>query len=286
MSASTRRPAPVPLSQAWCEFALTTVLLLVVVTIVRWLRAPTSPLYVGDLRTALAVAGPAAGLLVVGLILTPWGRRSGGHMNPAVTVAVWLMDVFPGASVLPYAVAQLAGSVLGVFLGRLVWGPVVSGPAVDFAALRPAPGWSPSAVFLAETGCILVLTLAVGFLLAYPAFGRWLPQTVGACIALTIVVFGPLSGGSANPARQFGPAVLAGRTTDLAIYLVAPILGSCLGASVHHLLYRRFQLREPLTYKLAGTDRPGPGRFSTDRPGPERSGAEGAGTEPSGTPAG
>lgn len=178
-------------------------------------------------------------------------------MNPAVTVAVWLMDVFPGVSVLPYVVAQLAGSVLGALLGRLVWGPVVSGPAVDFAALRPAPGWSPPAVFLAETGCILVLTLAVGFLLAYPAFSRWLPQTVGACIALTIVLFGPLSGGSANPARQFGPAVLAGQTTDLVTYLLAPILGALLGASVHHLLYRRFQLREPLTYKLAGSQRRG-----------------------------
>ncbi|MDN3028536.1 aquaporin [Streptomyces sp. S.PB5] len=252
MSASARRPRAVPLSQVWCEFCLTTVLLLAVVTLVRWLRAPASPLYIGDLRIALAVAGPAAGMLVVALILSPWGRRSGGHMNPAVTVAVWLMDVFPGVSVLPYVVAQLAGSVLGAFLGRIVWGPVVSGPAVDYAALQPAPGWSPPAVFLAETGCILVLTLAVGFLLAYPAFGRLLPQTVGACIALTVVVFGPLSGGSANPARQFGPAVLAGQTTDLAIYMLAPVLGAVLGASVHHLLYRRFQLREPLTYKLAG----------------------------------
>jgi glycerol uptake facilitator-like aquaporin len=161
------------------------------------------------------------------------------------------MDVFPGVSVLPYIAAQLAGSVLGASLGRLVWGPAVS--AVAFGALRPAPTWSASSVFLAEAGCILVLALAVGFLLAYPAFGRWLPHTVGVCIALIIVVFGPLSGGSANPARQFGPAALAGQGTDLLIYMVAPVVGAVLGAAVHHLLYRRFQLREPLTYKLAGT---------------------------------
>ncbi|GLX49121.1 hypothetical protein Shyhy01_20710 [Streptomyces hygroscopicus subsp. hygroscopicus] len=251
MTASARRPAAVSTAQVWCEFGLTTVLLFLVVTIVRWLRVPASPLYIGDLSLALWVIGPVAGLLITGLILSPWGRRSGGHMNPAVTVAVWLMDVFPGMSVLPYVAAQLAGSLLGASLGRLVWGPVVS--AVGFGALRPAPGWSASAVFLAEAGCVLVLALAVGFLLAYPAFGRWLPATVGACVALIIVVFGPLSGGSANPARQFGPAVLAGRFTDLLIYMVAPVVGAVLGASVHHLLYRRFRLREPITYKLAGT---------------------------------
>ncbi|MGV9935213.1 MIP/aquaporin family protein [Streptomyces olivaceoviridis] len=250
MSASARRPAPVPAGQVACEFGLTTVLLFLVVTLVRWVRAPASPLYIGDLRLALAVVGPVAGVLITGLILSPWGRRSGGHMNPAVTVAVWLMDVFPGVSVLPYVAAQLAGSVLGTSLGRLVWGPVVS--QVGFGALRPAPGWSAPAVFLAETGCIFVLALAVGCLLAYPALGRWLPYTVGGCIALIILLFGPLSGGSANPARQFGPALLSGQSADLAIYLVAPVVGAVLGASVHHLLYRRFQLREPLTYKLAG----------------------------------
>ncbi|MFG3206645.1 MIP/aquaporin family protein [Streptomyces sp. NPDC048192] len=251
MSASARRPAAVPAGQVWRELGLTTVLLFLVVTVVRWLRVPGSPLYIGDPPLALAVIGPVAGLLITALILSPWGRRSGGHMNPAVTVAVWLMDVFPGVSVLPYVAAQLAGSLLGAASGRLVWGPAVS--QVGYGAVRPAAAWPPSAVFLAETGCMLVLVLAVGFLLAYPSFGRWLPHTVGACVALIIVILGPLSGGSANPARQFGPAVLADRQTDLLIYLTAPVAGAVLGASVHHLLYRRFQLREPLTYKLAGT---------------------------------
>jgi glycerol uptake facilitator-like aquaporin len=247
----TRYPEPLPLARAADEFVLTTVLLFLVVTMVRWLRDPASPLYIGDLQVALAVIGPLSGALLIALILSPPGRRSGGHMNPAVTMAVWLMDVFPGASVLPYALAQLSGSVVGTELGRLVWGQVVAIPTVNYAAIRPGPGWDSAAVFLAEAGCMTVLILIVGNFLAYPAYHRWLPYTVGAAVAAVIAVFGPLSGGSANPARQFGPALLAGRFGFLWIYLVAPVVGAILGASVHGLLYRRLRLRQPLTYKLA-----------------------------------
>jgi glycerol uptake facilitator-like aquaporin len=255
MSTSARHPQPIPLPRAADEFVLTTLLLFLVVTVVRWVRDPASALYIGNLRTALVVIGPVSGVVLLGLIVSPPGRRSGGHMNPSVTIALWLMDVFPGAAVLPYAIAQLAGSVAGTALGRLVWGPVVSRPAVDFAAIRPDPGWDGPGVLLAETGCLIALVVLVGFFLAYPAYNRRLPYAIGAAVALLIVVLGPLSGGSANPARQFGPALLAGRTGYLWIYLVAPVLGAVLGAAVHHLLFRRFQTRRPLTYKLAGPAR-------------------------------
>jgi glycerol uptake facilitator protein/aquaporin Z len=67
-----------------------------------------------------------------------------------------------------------------------------------------------------------------------------------------IALLGSRSGGSVNPARRFGPAALSGQTTDLWIYLVAPILGAVFGASVHHLLIRRFRARRCLTYKMRG----------------------------------
>lgn len=80
------------------------------------------------------------------------------------------MDVFPGAAVLPYAFAQLAGSVAGTALGRLVWGPAVSEPTLDFTAIRPGPGWDGPGVFFAETGRLIALVVLVGFFLAYPAY--------------------------------------------------------------------------------------------------------------------
>jgi glycerol uptake facilitator protein/aquaporin Z len=192
------------------------------------------------------VIGVLSGAILTGLILNPPGRRSGGRTNPAVTVALWLMDAFPGRHVLPYVLAQLAGSAAGTGLARLVWGRAVSLPSVAHTAIRPAPTWQPAVVFLAEAGGMIALTLVVGFFLAHPGFLRLLPYTVGLSAGLVIGIFGPLSGGSVNPARQFGPAAFSGQTIDLPIYLVAPILGATLGAAIHHLLIRRLHSPSPM----------------------------------------
>ncbi|HEV7708644.1 MAG TPA: MIP/aquaporin family protein [Asanoa sp.] len=243
-------PARLPLARALDEFALTTVLLFLAVTVVRWLRHPASPLFVPNLYVALTVVGVLSGAILTALIFTPPGRRSGGHMNPAVTITVWLVGVFPGRSVLPYVVAQLAGSVAGTALARLVWGPAVTHPLVDFAAIRRAPNWDPWSVFVAELGTMAVLIVIVGLLLGRRRYARLLPFVIGLYIALTITFLGPRSGGSINPARQLGPAALAGATTDLWIYLVAPMLGAVIGAAVNRLLFREFQVPRPIGYKM------------------------------------
>jgi glycerol uptake facilitator-like aquaporin len=247
-------PSRLPLARAADEFALTTVLLFIAVTVVRWLRDPGSPLYIADLHVALGVIGVLSGAVLTGLIFTPPGRRSGGHMNPAVTVALWLVDAFPGRSVPPYVLAQLAGSAAGTGLARLAWGDAVSLPSVAYGAIRPAPTWEPASVFLAEAGSMMALILAVGFFLAHTRYIRLLPYVIGLSVALVITLLGPLSGGSINPARQFGPAALSGQTTDLWIYLIAPILGAVIGAAIYHLFMWRFHACQPLTYKLAGDD--------------------------------
>ncbi|WP_327287214.1 MIP/aquaporin family protein [Streptomyces sp. NBC_01198] len=252
-------PRRLPLARAADEFALTTVVLFVAVSVVRWLRATDSPLYIADLDVALAVIGVLSGATLTALIFTPPGRRSGGHMNPAVTVSLWLMDAFPGRSVVPYAIAQLAGSAAGVGLARLVWGSVVSRPTIAHGAIRPAPDWEPSAVFLAEGGAMMALILVVGYFLAHPRFTFLLPYVIGLCLATVIALLGPLSGGSINPARQFGPAAISGQTTDLWIYLVVPVFGAVVGAAIFHLFIWRFNACRPLTYKLTGhaVDNPG-----------------------------
>jgi glycerol uptake facilitator-like aquaporin len=262
---STAPYSRIPLARAADEFALTTVLLFIAVTIVRWLRDPASPLYIADLNVALAVIGVLSGAILTGLILAPAGRRSGGHMNPAVTVGLWLMDAFPGRSVPPYVLAQLAGSVAGTGLARLLWGHAALS-LVGYGAVRPATTWQPESVFVAEAGSLTLLILVVGFFLARRGHARLLPQVIGLFVGLVIAFLGPLSGGSINPARQLGPAALSGHTTCLWIYLVAPIVGAVLGASVHRLLIRPPRTREHALMPGSRTSRsPRPDRAS--RPG-------------------
>jgi glycerol uptake facilitator-like aquaporin len=163
-------------------------------------------------------------------------------MNPAVTVGLWLMDAFPGRSVLPYVLAQLGGSVAGTGLARLLWGPAALS-LVSYGAVGPASAWQPWSVFVAEAGSVVLLILVVGFFLA-PRGHAVLPYVIGVFVGLVIVFLGPLSGGSINPARELGPAAFSGQTVFLWIYLVAPVAGAVPGALVHRLLIRRPRTRE------------------------------------------
>ena len=234
-AAPPRRPL---LTGVAAEFVLTTVLLFLAVTVVRWLRDPGSALYIADLNIALVVIGAVSAAILTGLILTPLGKRSGGHLNPAVTVALWVMDAFPGRRVAPYVLAQLAGSAAGTGLARVVWGRAVTLHQVAYGAIKPAPTWQPAAVFLAETGGMLAVIVIVGFLMAHPSLTRLVPYAIGLSVGVVIASFGPRSGGSISPARQFGPGALSGQTVDMWIYLTAPILGAVLGGVIYRLVIR------------------------------------------------
>ncbi|WP_351233134.1 aquaporin [Streptomyces sp. NPDC002133] len=236
------------------EFLLTFVLLFGVTTIVRWVIGPSA---VSDaipgIHLKLVVVGVAVGLLVAGLILSPPGKQSGGHMNPAISLAMWRFGVFPGAAVTPYIVAQLAGSLLGVLAARGVWGSAVGAPQVAYAALQPAPGWSATGLFLAETASMGVLVLVVGLFLSVHRLTHFIPYLVGLLVGLSIALLGTSTGGSLNPARQFGPALAAGQYAFLWVYLLAPMLGAVLAPVVRDLCFGHRQVR---THRLHGA-RPG-----------------------------
>ncbi|MFH9494602.1 MIP/aquaporin family protein [Streptomyces globisporus] len=214
------------LPRAVCEAALTALLLFLIVTAVRWLVGPDP----GAAAARPAVLGAVVGTLLALFMMSPPGRCSGGHLNPAVSLALWRLGVFPGREVVPYAVAQLTGSLFGVWCAGLVWGPVTARPPVRHASVRADPAWGDAAVLAAEAGVLAGSTLMLAVLLASPGGRRVLPYAVGLTTALVIGVLGPLSGGSANPARQFGPALLAGDTGRLWVYVLGPALGAVLGA--------------------------------------------------------
>jgi glycerol uptake facilitator-like aquaporin len=233
------------------ELILTSVLLFGVVSIVRWVIGP-SPISrtIPDIHAELWIVGAAVALLLAGLILTPMGRASGGHTNPAISVAMWRFGVFPGAGVIPYTVAQLLGSVIGVVVARGVWGDVVAESPVVYAALQPGPGWSTWELFATEAFGMAVIVFLVGLCLAVQRLAPFVPWIVGALVGIGIALLGTATGGSLNPARQFGPAVVSGETKFLWVYLLAPLVGAAVAAWLRSLLQYR---RKVLTHRLCGT---------------------------------
>ena len=248
------------------ELILTSILLFGVASIVRWVIGPSViSRAIPQIHGELVVVGVAVALLLAGLILSPLGRASGGHMNPAISLTMWRFGVFPGAGVVPYTVAQLLGSVVGVLAARVVWGEVIAERPVVYAALQPGPLWTIAELFAAETVSMAVIVLIVGICLADDRVARFVPWVVGVLIGTAIAVLGTSTGGSVNPARQFGPAVMSGETLFLWVYLLAPMVGAVIGAWLRQTIQHR---RAVLTHRLCGTQPDG--RRLSDVSAPKR----------------
>ena len=193
---------------------------------------PASPV-----RTAIApaiarrlVIGLGMGATAITLIYSPWGRRSGAHMNPATTLTFARLGLVTRGTALGYIASQFAGGTFGVWFGRQLFGPAVEHPAVWFAVTTPNTGLTPA--FLAELMMTAVLMTAV--LLAARS-ETWRPRAgviAAACVAAFVTIEAPVSGMSLNPARTFASAVWAGEFTGLWLYFLAPALGMLLGAEI------------------------------------------------------
>jgi len=179
------------------------------------------------LLTGFIFAGGATAI-----VYSPLGRTSGGHINPAVTLAFLRLRKITGRSAAWYMVAQFAGAFAGAVAVRLLWGSLASD--VDLGAT--IPGWGGSAVsLLAEIAMTFLLVTLILRFVDEPKLQRFTPAAAGALVAFLVFVEAPLSGTSLNPARSFGPAVVAPDLSGFWVYLLAPPVGALLAVA----LYRR-----------------------------------------------
>jgi len=212
------------------------------------LDSPGSPLHSwianADLRRVLG--GIAMGLTAIGLIYSPWGRRSGAHMNPAVTLGFLLLGKIRARDALFYMAAQFIGGLVGVLLVLGLFGDAFASQPVSFAATMPGTR-GVTVAFVAE----LVISFAMLFVILHVAArAKWAPYAgvvAGLLVATYISVEAPLSGMSMNPARSFASAAPGGLFDNLWIYFVAPPLGMLLAAA---LFRRRERARAAVCAKL------------------------------------
>jgi aquaporin Z len=195
---------------------------------------PASPLstIVRQLPAMRLPLGAAMGLTAVALIYSPIGRRSGAHMNPAVTLTFLRLGKIAAADAVGYVLGQFAGGLLGIAIAVGLLAGLPSDPSVNFVATVPGPAGTLPA-FGAETAMSFGMMLTVLWTSGHPRWARYTGIIAGCLVALFITVEAPLSGMSLNPARTLGSALLAHTADSLWIYFTAPPLGMLVAAELY-----------------------------------------------------
>jgi aquaporin Z len=195
---------------------------------------PSSPVsrWVSEPIEARFLMGLAMGGTAIALIFSPWGKRSGAHMNPATTLTFYRLGRVSRWDAAFYIAAQFVGGLAGTLVATGILRGAIAHPTVDYVVTIPGTG-GPWVAFAAEVAiaCILMTTILV--VSNTKSLARFTGLFAGALVALYITFETPLSGMSLNPARTLGSAVFASRYTALWVYFVAPLTGMLLAAEAY-----------------------------------------------------
>lgn len=192
---------------------------------------PASPIqrYVpGDVVRRMLM-GLAMGATMMAIVVSPWGKQSGAHFNPAVTVTFFRLGKVTPWDALFYCISQLNGALVGVALASLLLRGAPSHHAVRYAATLPGI-YGDRIAFIAELLISFLLMSAILFTSNHQALAPYTHYLAAILAAVYIAFESPLSGMSTNPARTLGPALCGRYWHALWVYFVAPPLGMLVAA--------------------------------------------------------
>jgi aquaporin Z len=190
--------------------------------------------------------GLAMALTAIGLIYSPWGKRSGAHINPAVTLTFFRLGKVAPWDALFYMLAQFVGGVAGALIAWTVLGAALAAPPVQHVVTLPGPS-GVGIAFLAEVVIAGLLMSTILGITNTPRLARFTGLFAAALVATYITLEAPLSGMSMNPARTFASALPAYTWTAIWVYFTAPLIGMLLAAEVYT---RRHRQRPVICAKL------------------------------------
>jgi aquaporin Z len=178
--------------------------------------------------------------LAIAVMVSALGHVSGGHFNPAVTIGAWVTQKIDSKNAAAYILAQLAGAAAAAGLIRA---------AIPAVLWKPAGLGVPAAASVISTGQAVLIEAVLTFFLVWVifataidpegAFGKIAGLAIGLTITMDILMGGRFTGGAMNPARWFGPAIVGGFYKNWWVWLVGPIAGGIIAASLYDTVILR-----------------------------------------------
>ena len=211
---------------------------------------------------ATAIPSASARLLLTGALfagtgalvtVSPIGRRSGAHLNPAVTLAFWLTGHVHPHDFAGYVGGQLAGALAGAAALVAVWGRAAA--SVHDGVTQPGAGIGQPEAAAIEALMTAALVLTILLFVSDARTMRWTPAAVWAVVTLLVWQGAPFTGTSLNPARSLGPALVGANVHALWVYLVGPPAGAVLAVALQRLVLPGVVPLTAKLFHLAG-DRP------------------------------
>jgi aquaporin Z len=216
------------------ELAGTALLVAVGLSIVIMAFGQGSPVidYVPDAGWRRLITGFLFGTTGALIALSPLGKESGAHINPAVTLAFWLMGKLQSRLVPGYLLAQLAGAAIGA-APLLAWGAM--GRSIAFGATLPGAAYGTGWALLGETATTFALITGLFFFLQHRHLRNFTPALFPFLYAVMVYAEANVSGTSTNPARSFGPALVSGDWHAWWVYWLGPLLGTLAGVAAYRI---------------------------------------------------
>ncbi|MHB8782491.1 MAG: MIP/aquaporin family protein [Desulfobacteria bacterium] len=251
---TTRYPGAIPWLACAAEFAGTFFMVAWGLSAVVFMMSASSPMHslMPGYRVRLLLTGILFAAGGTAVVYSPLGQRSGGHINPAVSLTFWILGKMRGRDMALYSMAQFLGGLAGAGLVRFLWGGWAT--SVNAGVTMPAPWISPAGAVGVEfliTGSLLWVIL---YFVSHPKLHRWTGFAAGVWVAFLVFAEAPVTGTSLNPARSLGPAVVTDDYRNLWVYFLGPLGGATAAA----LLWKPMVaagVRSVFCAKLFHTDR-------------------------------
>lgn len=198
------------------------------------LEHPTSLIHqtIYDPLLRRMIIGVAMGLTAIALIYSPWGKQSGAHLNPIVTLTFFRLGKVKRIDTLFYILAQFSGGLLGMLVAARILGTAIAHPTVNYVVTQPGAA-GVAIAFIAEAVISFGMMLMVLRVSNTAKLSRFTGLFAGLLIATYITLEAPLSGMSMNPARTAASAISAQNWTAIWVYFIAPFLGMFTAAELY-----------------------------------------------------